>query len=88
MKRNVTVFPSRTYITTTGAPTRYFHELDLADVLGQGKALRIQVLGSRRSDTARATIRFTKPGDARPSQWGKEIGTGTQIPTSVPRCST
>lgn len=88
MKRIVTVFAQKTYISPTGGPTRYQHDLGVADVLGQGKSLRVQVIGSRKSTTdTRATIRFyetAKPGDARPSQWGTEIGSGTAITTLRP----
>ncbi|MCK6517859.1 hypothetical protein L6R46_22710 [Myxococcota bacterium] len=88
MKRIVTAFGQKTYISATGGTTTYQHELGIADVLGQAKSLRVHVIGSRQSTAyARATLRFyesSKPGDARPQQWGVQIGTGTGITTLRP----
>ena len=88
MKRIVTAFGQKTYISATGGTTTYQHELGIADVLGQAKSLRVHVIGSRQSTAyARATLRFyesSKPGDARPQQWGVQIGTGVGITTLRP----
>ncbi|MDP2622366.1 MAG: hypothetical protein Q8Q29_01040 [Actinomycetota bacterium] len=88
MKRNVTVFGSDTYASPGGLPTPYRHDLSLCDVLGQGKSLRVQVIGHRRSTpNARATVTFyesAKPGEARPEEWGQLITSATLITTLRP----
>ena len=58
MKRVLTVFPRQTYESGPGGVVKtYLHDVELCEVLGQAKTLRIHVVGNSQSDAqARAIV--------------------------------
>lgn len=83
MKRNITIFSRKNYVTTDpgGGIQKHFCTENFFDIMGQAKTIRYHFIGHWRSATARATLRTFESADPdnRPGETGTQIGAATAV---------
>ncbi len=88
MKRNVTLFSRKNYVTNDagGVGKIYVHDPELFDILGQAKTIRYHFSGHWRSAAAQVVLRAYESAvpNGRPQETGSQIGGATTINTTGP----